>query len=152
MYIPKHFVIQELVWPEFHAEFKARGDTMFMAFDARALLTLDRLRERYGKLTVNDWLWGGEFRLSGLRPLGSGTGAALSQHVFGRAFDCKFKNVPAAEVRDEVRSGRLRGPGEVFEHVTRIEDFPGMGWFHFDTGNHDAAHDGVLVVTPHGMQ
>jgi len=78
-------------------------------------------------------------------------GAALSQHVFGRAFDCKFKNVRAAEVRAELRAGRLRGAGEAFEHVTRIEDFPGMGWFHFDTGNHDAAHDGVLVVTPHGV-
>lgn len=152
MYKPRFFRIEELVWPEFHAEFQARGDTLFMAFDARALATLDRLRERYGPLVVNDWQWGGEFRLSGLRPLGSGVGAALSQHVFGRAFDCKFQQVRAAEVRAEVLGGRFRGPGEVFEHVARIEDFPGMGWFHFDTGNHDAARDGVRVVTPHGVQ
>jgi len=152
MYLTRHFRIEELVWPEFHAEYKARGATMFMAFDPRALLTLDRLRKRFGPLTVNDWLWGGAFRLSGLRPPGSGTGAALSQHIFGRAFDCKFRNVTAAEVRAELRAGALRGPGQVFEHVARVEDFPGMGWFHFDTGNHDAARDGVLVVTPHGVQ
>ena len=152
MYATRHFRIEELVWPEFHAEYKARGDTLFMAFDARALGTLDRLRQRYGPLVVNDWLWGGEFRLSGLRPLHSGVGAALSQHVFGRAFDCKFRQASPAEVRAEVRAGKLRGPGEAFEHVARIEDFPGMGWFHFDTGNHDTARDGVRVVTPHGVQ
>lgn len=152
MYIPRHFRVEELVWPEFHAEHRHRGRALFMAFDARALLTLDRLRERYGPLVVNDWLWGGEFRLSGLRPLGSGVGAALSQHVFGRAFDCKFRQAAAPEVRAELLAGRLRGPGQVFEHVTRVEDFPGMGWFHFDTGNHDAARDGILVVTPHGVQ
>ena len=152
MYATRHFRIEELVWPEFHAEYQARGDALFMAFDARALVTLDRLRERYGPLVVNDWLWGGEFRLSGLRPLHAGVGAALSQHVFGRAFDCKFRQVSAAEVRAELRSGRLRGPGQAFEHVTRMEDFPGMGWLHFDTGNHDAGRDGVRVVTPHGVQ
>lgn len=147
-YVPQRFRIEELVWPEFHAEHSQRGPLMFMAFDARALVTLDRLRERYGPLVVNDWKWGGEFKLSGLRPMGSGTGASLSQHVFGRGFDCKFKSVTAQEVRAELLAGRQRGVGEAFEHITRIEDFPGMGWFHFDTGNHDAAKLGVLVVRP----
>lgn len=152
MYKPRFFRIEELVWPEFHEQRQRRGDALFMAFDARAPLTLDRLRERYGPLVVNDWLWGGEFTLSGLRPFGSGVGAALSQHIFGRAFDCKFRQVEAGEVRAELLAGRRRGAGETFEHVARIEAFPGMGWFHFDTGNHDAARDGVLVVTPQGVQ
>lgn len=152
MYVTKFFRIEELVSPEFFQEYKARGEVMFMAFDARALATLDRLRARFGPVTVNDWLWGGQFRLSGLRPLGSGVGAALSQHVFGRAFDCKFRQARAAEVRAELLAGKLRGPGEAFEFITRIEDFPGMSWFHFDTGNHDPAQGGVRVVTPHGVQ
>lgn len=151
MYTTKHFRIEELVSPEFFAAFRLRGPAMFMAFDLRALATLDRLRERFGPITVNDWLWGGKFTLSGLRPMGSGTGAALSQHIFGRAFDCKFRQAHADEVRAELKSGRLRGRGEVFEFVARIEEFPGMGWLHFDTGNHDPA-TGVLVVTPHGVQ
>jgi hypothetical protein len=149
MYRTRHFAIQELVFPAFHAAHRHRGDIMFMVFDRRALVTLDRLRERYGKAVVNDWHWGGSFELSGLRPPDSGVGAALSQHIFGRAFDCKFQGVTAEEIRSEALASK-RGQGSAFEHVARIEAFPGMAWFHFDVGNADPER--IVVVTPSRVQ
>lgn len=154
-YTPKHFRIEELVWPEFFRLHQARGADMLMAFDERALITLDRLRERYGPVTVNNWADCRDPRnartMSGLRPLGGPVGAALSQHCFGRAFDCVFVRVTADQVRADMEEaggfmpgGALR-PGP-FEFITRIEEFPGMSWFHFDTGPHDVARLGVKVV------
>ena len=159
MYVPEHFDIRELVWPGFFEANRNYGRRLFLALDARALACLDALRRRYGPVTVNDWHLGGAFRLSGLRPMGSGTGARLSQHIFGRAFDCKFRDVTADEVRADLlawqAAGRPRGAGadirnrtraEAFAPICRIEQVPDMSWFHFDVGNHDPERDGVLVV------
>lgn len=155
-YIPRHFRIEELVYPEFHARFRARGDEMFMAFDERALVTLDRLRERYGPVTVNTWHACRDplnaRRMSGLRPMGGAVGAELSQHIYGRAFDCLFVRVTADQVREDMRNfgamgaGTRRNVANQFEFISRIEEFPGMSWFHFDTGPHDVGRLGVKVV------
>jgi len=155
MYVPEHFEIRELVWPEFFEVNKDYGERLFLALDARALACLDALRRRFGPLTVNDWAWGGLFRLSGLRPMGSGTGARLSQHIFGRAFDCKFRDVTADEVREDLLAWQAAGRpprsaadtrAEAYSLICRIERVPDMSWFHFDVGNHDPERDGVLVV------
>ena len=157
-YIPSYFDIRELVYPEFYEANKARGELMFMAFDARALDTLDRLRAKYGPLTVNTWHLNGTRELSGLRPMDSDTGAALSQHKFGRAFDCLFRSTSPDTVRQELKEWdakimalpesqrREARRGHRFEFITRIEEFPGMSWFHFDTGNHDVVRSGVKIV------
>ncbi len=155
MYVPEYFEIRELVWPEFFETNEDYGRRLFLALDARALACLDALRRRFGPVTVNDWHLGGRFRLSGLRPMGSGTGARLSQHIFGRAFDCKFRDVAAHEVRADLlawqAAGRPPATGddrraEAFAPICRIEQVPDMSWFHFDVGNHDPERDGVLVV------
>ncbi len=137
---PRFFTLQELVPPEL---FQQHGERLWLCFDARALITLDRLRERYGPIVVNNWHAGGDFTLSGLRPMDSTVGATLSQHKFGRAFDCKFTQADPAEVRQAI----IADPdAEAFKHITRLEDFPGMSWVHFDTGNHDKARLGLRVV------
>ncbi|GFM38301.1 hypothetical protein [Desulfovibrio psychrotolerans] len=147
MYTPQHFRIEELVGPEFHKANKPRGDLMFMAFDQLALVTLDRLRKRYGPVVVNNWHQGGAFHESGLRDMGTGTGAALSQHKFGRAFDCKFRNVAPAEVWAELQASPNLS---CFEFIQRIEAGAGMTWFHFDTGGHDRFDTAVAVVSYRG--
>ncbi|MBI9113252.1 peptidase M15 [Maridesulfovibrio ferrireducens] len=153
IYKPNHFRIEELVYPEFYEAHKHRGELMWMAFDQRALITLDWLRETYGPITVNDWLWGGPFKYSGLRPFDCEEGSELSQHKFGRAFDCKFKNVTADEVRADMRRVGCMEPKVNrdslplrYRYIRRIEEFPGMSWFHFDTGNWDDLKYGVRVV------
>ena len=143
MYTAKHFTLEELVPPEIFTHWEQRQYLLWMLFDIEALQTLDLLRARYGPCTVNDWRWGGSFQFSGWRPWTCPEGAKLSQHKFGRAFDCKFQRVSAEEVREDV----IRSQGdEAFAFIHRIEAFDGMGWFHFDTGNHRRAERGIQVV------
>lgn len=52
MYKCSHFKIQELVPP---AIFEARGEKAWELLDERLLITLDRLRDRFGPITVNNW-------------------------------------------------------------------------------------------------
>lgn len=153
IYIPEFFALHELVGPEFHAQNVSRGNQAFMAFDPYALMTLDALRRAYGPIVVNNWRAGGQFKESGLREMGTGTGAALSQHKFGRAFDCKFSRTTAAQVRADMRAAGCFSAStprdaipEAFKYITRIEEFDGMSWFHFDTGNWDVLKSGVRVV------
>jgi hypothetical protein len=84
------------------------------------------LRRRYGPTVVNNWHQGGAFSESGLRTMETGTGAALSQHKFGRAFDCKFRNVTPAEVWADLQATPNLS---CFEHIQRIEAGAGMTWF-----------------------
>lgn len=133
MYVPRHFAVSELVPPEIFAEWKASPESLLYIFDVGALQTLDGLRDRYGPLVVNNWHQGGAFRYSGWRPFACTEGAPLSQHKFGRAFDCKFRFVTADEVREDIFTTPDDSP---FFRIRRVEVFEGMSWFHFDMGNH----------------
>ena len=125
----KHFAIHELV-PK--AVLKKRGEKAWELLDDRLLITLDRLRKRYGKMTVNNWKFGGPRQWSGLRTELSPCGTIYSQHRFGRAADALFADVTAEQVRNDA----LANPNdECFEHIGSIE--LGISWFHFDTRNCD---------------
>lgn len=138
-YRPINFVVQELVPPDVYA---AMGERSWELLDSRALFTLQRLRDRLGPITVNDWLWGGHYKESGLRSFTSPTGAKYSQHRFGRAFDCKFRNVTPREACDYV----LAHPVD-FPYLTVIENPAATPtWFHFDCRSH--TRQGVWIVNP----
>ena len=138
-YIPLNFALHELVPPEI---FRSRGNRGWELLDPYALRTLQTLRDVFGSITVNDWYWGGRFSESGLRGFATGTGAALSQHKFGRAFDCKFKTATPKEAHDYI----LAHPDR-FPYLTTLEDVRHTPtWLHFDTRNHQ--HSGVLIVRP----
>lgn len=138
-YRSKHFQLHELVPPDV---FAARGETAWELLDPRALVTLDALREHFGACTVNDWQAGGLYKESGLRSSQTVTGAAYSQHRYGRAFDCKFKGA----VPDEVGVYVIANSGE-FPHLTTIEDTAATPtWFHFDVRNNSTT--GVRIVKP----
>lgn len=122
----KNFILQELVNPDV---FKARGDRAWQLLDDRALTTLQALRDALGPLVVNNWHIGGSFSESGLRSPLTLTGAVWSQHKFGRAFDCKFREAAPREARDYVFANRGK-----FPHLTVIENvIHTPTWFHFDT-------------------
>ncbi len=125
MYIPKYFKPEELVPPDI---FEKRGDKSIELIDERVLFTLDRLRETFGTCTVNNWSYGGPYSQSGLRTSDSEDYSPTSQHTFGRAMDCKFKNVPAAQVREQVIENKI-----LYPYITFIED--DVSWFHFDVRN-----------------
>lgn len=129
MYTCDHFTIRELVPPIIH---KARGYYSWELLDERMLRTLDRLRARYGPITVNDWHWGGVRQWSGLRTPQSPSYSPTSQHTFGRAADCLFFDVTP----DEVRRDMLADPDHPdFALIGSIE--LDTSWLHFDVRNCD---------------
>jgi hypothetical protein len=132
---PEHFESYELLPQSLWTELNDQGKLSWlwpMLFDARVFITCDRLRHRYGPMTVNNWHWGGGFNDRGFRTHDSTTGGPLSQHRFGRAVDAHWANVEAQEVRDDIKQNPHH---PAFEFITRVEEFPGMTWFHFDVAD-----------------
>lgn len=134
-YRPKHFDIRELVDPE---TYEKLGSNAWIVLEPRAVITLDQLRDRFGRCTVNTWHLGGTLRYRGFRPPQCTVGAALSQHRFGRAFDCSF-NASAHAVREYI----LANPQE-FPHITTLEDE--VTWVHFDVRDHGGPH--IKLIKP----
>ncbi|MBU1621811.1 MAG: hypothetical protein KJ604_20335, partial [Gammaproteobacteria bacterium] len=98
IYKCEHFHLVELLPKLFYNENITKyKDNLWGLFDLRTLITLDRLRKRYGKTYMNDWKWGGNNDSKGFRPPEDPEGAKLSQHRFGRAADPKFESVTADE-------------------------------------------------------
>lgn len=124
MYCVKYFKIEELVSPQ---AFKDRGQKAWQLLDERMLITLDRLREKYGSMTINNWSYGGAREWSGLRTPESPYYSKYSQHSYGRAFDIIFKHVTAEKVRQDI----LENPDdETFELINSFEE--GTSWLHVD--------------------
>ena len=129
MYQCKHFAIHELVPPHVFSE---RQDKAWQLLDERLLITLDKLRERYGSITVNNYFWGKDREWSGLRTTDSPYYSPFSQHSFGRAADCLFANVATESVRQEI----IDHPDDPdFQLIGSVE--LGVSWLHFDVRNCD---------------
>lgn len=124
MFKCRYFEIHELVPPHIY---ESRGEKAWELLDERALITLDLLRNRFGPITVNDYAFGGSRQWSGLRTVESPDYSETSQHSFGRAFDCLFRNARTEEVRTHI----LRHRDEYY--ITGIE--LGVAWLHFDCRN-----------------
>lgn len=127
MYKCKHFKIHELVPPRIFEQYESKA---WMFLDERMLITLDRLRARYGPITVNNYFWGGEREWSGLRTPDSPFYSPGSQHTFGRAADCLFSMTTADKVRTDILADQ---DGDTYKLITAIE--MGVSWLHFDTRN-----------------
>ena len=129
MYQCDHFDIHELVPP---AVLRDRGDRAWELLEDRVLMVLDRLRRRYGKMTINNYHWGGDRMWSGLRTPNSPHYRPYSQHSFGRAADRLFDDITAEAVRQDI----LANPNDPdFELIGSIE--LDVSWLHFDVRNCD---------------
>jgi hypothetical protein len=153
MYKCKHFGIKELVSPNIY---NMHGDKAWGVIDERILRTIDALRERFGSCTVNDWSWGGKFEHSGFRDESyyKSTDAYLksrSQHKYGRAMDCKFKNHKAHEVRKYIIQNQDEFPYVTFIETGPLKNGVDMSWVHIDVRNSPlvcwSPAEGVLNAT-----
>lgn len=127
MYTTKWFKIEELVPPQVY---KDRGDKAWQLLDDRLLMTLDRLREKYGSMTINNWSYGGNREWSGLRTSDSPYYSKYSQHTYGKAFDIIFKHVTAEKVRQDISANP---DAFAFELINSFEE--GTSWLHIDCRN-----------------
>ena len=139
LYEAQHFIVQELVSPEVYERW---GVASWWFVDVRLVITLDQMRDEFGPITVNDWVWGGKFKYSGLRPLTGGVGSEWSQHRFGRGADSKPKNVTPQEMY-----ARILAKPEKFPYLRCMEHIDATPtWVHTDVRNHD--RPGILIVNP----
>lgn len=146
MYIPRHFKLQEFFPRDFITRvYPILGNRMWQLMDDRILWTMDRLRDRYDTVIMNDYLWGGRNQYRGYRPYDCVIGAEHSQHKYGRASDCKFGKVSVDDVRNEIVSSEY---GEIFEFkfITCVE--MGVTWLHVDCRNHDVSKHGIKLIYP----
>jgi hypothetical protein len=130
MYVPKHFILQEYLPPVLYQLLvnRKRLSSGWELLDDRLLRTDDQLRERFGKITINNWVWGGKRLWSGIRTFGSPYYSVTSQHPYGRASDKLFLESSI----DDVRAYILDNPDE-FPHLTSLE--LDTAWLHSDTRN-----------------
>ncbi len=130
MYKCEYFKIYELVSEQ---TYKDRGEKGWQLFDQELLGFIDYLRSKFGRITVNDWKWGGSNQWRGLRTSDSQYYSKYSQHSFGRAFDLIFQDVTAEEVRRW-----LEDNVELWQRETGILSITceeGVSWLHIDTRN-----------------
>ena len=144
----KHFRIEELVPRKVFNHF---GEKAWWFVDPYQAMELDIEREYfYGTktgadygITINDWLWGGNYEFSGFRPIDYKEGAKYSLHRMGSAFDRKFKgSLTPAEVAQEI----IKHKDNIFKWITCIEDTAYTPtWLHGDGRN---TEERILIVRP----
>lgn len=159
-YVPQYFKAYEIFPPKIfqkhlvNSSIGAVSDSIWRLMDRRILWTVDQLRKIHGPMIVNDYFWGGNNLYRGFRPVEdlidykgyqkngvivAKWSSLTSQHCFGRAIDCKFKQRTAEEVRQHIRDNPFLPH---YKYITAIED--GVSWFHFDVRNWNINKSGIL--------
>ena len=142
MKIRPDFVLREFVPPSVWEDFGA-ASRWFL--DPRMLDLAQFYRDHFGSaVRVNDWHYGGDFTERGFRLPDTNTGARLSQHKFGRAFDCNVEGLTPNEVRREIKQNE-----DLFmeQGLTTLESGDiATTWVHSDIRTTD--QNDILIVTP----
>lgn len=150
VYVPEHFGIYEVFEPSMFDIFGPDDIGIWLYVDQRVKITIDRLRERYGRAYMNTWAFNkktqavfGTHRYRGWRSARCPVGAKYSQHKMGCAGDMVFVDVSAENIREDI----LAQPyDKTFEYITCIE--MEVDWLHFDVRPHDKANKGILQIFP----
>ena len=156
---PKIFVPQEIFPPHVIAKHTDKnGDidnVIWRLMDPRCLWSAVQLRDQFGPMTVNNYLWKGENKNRGYRDaislidqeyfkqtgiIRASWSSFTSQHCFGRALDSSFKNILVKEVRSYIIVNRKR---EYFKYITAIEKE--VPWLHFDTRNFRLGNERIFI-------
>lgn len=142
MKIRPDFDLREFVPPSVWEDF---GTASRWFLDPRMLDLAQFYRDYFGSaVRVNDWHYGGDFTERGFRLPDTNTGARLSQHKFGRAFDCNVKGYTPDEVRREIKQNE-----DLFmeEGLRALESGDiATTWVHSDIRTTD--QNSILIVTP----
>ena len=139
-YKPNYFAPHEVFTPSTIERYTMinglLAKSIWLLMDDRVLWTLDQLREQFGPVILNDYYWGGHNHWRGFRPIQDlnepGVPEAVkknrgSQHCFGRAADCVFKNTTVEEVRNDIKQYPYK---DRYKYIKAVEDK--VPWLHFD--------------------
>jgi hypothetical protein len=166
---PKYFCAEEIFPPEVIVMHKKNGNiqnSIWRLMDGRIIWTIDQLREKYGTMIINDYLWNGVNKYRGYRPVISlidwsklanqiekfppmlkqgefvinpAWSSFTSQHCMGRAIDCKFRLSTSEEVRQDIKK---HSDDPAYKYIAAVEE--GVSWLHFDTRSWDREKNGIL--------
>ena len=134
MYKCEYFDIKELV-PE--SMYQKYGELSWQFFDVNLLKVLDRLREQFGPLHVNNWYNDGPFSQRGIRDFDYGGIDNRSLHKFGKAVDFHSNTVCSEDIREYILNYK-----DEFPEIGGME--LGTSWVHIDTRN----VDGIITFRP----
>ena len=142
MKIRQNFDVREFVPPGVWEDFGA-ASRWFL--DPRMLDLAQFYRDFFGApVRVNDWHYEGNFTERGFRLPATNTGARLSQHKFGRAFDCNVEGLAP----DKVRSRIMDNEDLFMEKGLRALESGEIAttWVHSDIRTTD--QNEIMIVTP----
>lgn len=124
-YTAKYFKAFELVPRKLY---EARGERAIELLDKELLIALDYVRDNLGKVTVNNWKYGGNLQYRGIRTAGSADYSPTSQHSYGKAADLNVEGMTADQVNQWIIANRN---DPQLKAITFIE--MGQSWTHIDT-------------------
>jgi hypothetical protein len=142
MQIRKDFDLREFVPPSVWQDFGA-ASRWFL--DPRMLDLAQFYRDFFSApVIVNSWAWNGRFEERGFRLPTTNTGARLSQHKFGRAFDCNVEGMTPEEVREHIMDNEALF---MEKGLTTLESGEiAKTWVHSDIRT--TTQDSILIVKP----
>lgn len=121
--ITDHFFLDEVISPEIY---KQCGMMSASFISERLIFGVEKLRRALDKpITINNWMFGGEFKHSGLRPMDCAEGAKWSDHKFGHAMDIKIAGMHSFDVQIYIEQHWL-DYSQFFTAVEKHTD----GWTH----------------------
>lgn len=135
--------LDEYIPKELYEKYKHKPHRLIAMLDSRMIKFDQALRERFGRVTINNWASGGSRQWSGIRTPDSSYYSFTSQHSWGRASDKLFKDASAEEVRSEIIEN-FDSKWKEFG-VTCLED--NVSWVHSDFRMLSDNLD-LLIVTP----
>lgn len=141
MKVSENFFLEEFIPNDIYLDNK---DNCLRLIDSRIITIAQYLRDKFGSLTINDWNIGGHYSESGFRRFDTNTGAQFSQHKYGRAIDCKFKDKTPKEVSEYILNNQsefLDIGLTVLENVNKTTT-----WLHCDCRT--TGLNKIIVVNP----
>ena len=136
--LARNFWLDEYIPKELYLQYIGREHILIGLLDERLIQADQKLRNKFGAVTINNWWHGGVRNWSGIRTSDSPYYSFTSQHTWGRASDKIFSKVTAEEVRAYIRINWAE------LGINCIEDK--VSWVHSDV--RFTTSNNLLIVQP----
>jgi len=120
--LTKNLWLDEYIPKETYEKYQHKLHWLERQLDERMIIADQMLRNKFGAVTINNWMSGGVRNESGLRTPSCNYYSLMSGHTIGKASDKLFKNATTEEVLEDIKKNyRIYG-------ITEIET--GVSWVH----------------------
>lgn len=102
--LTKNLFLDEYVPEQLYRKFEQKPHILIGLLSQELVNADQKLRDKFGAVTINNWWFGGKRIWSGIRTPDSPDYSLTSQHSFGNASDKIFKDVTPEEVREYIEN------------------------------------------------